>query len=48
MCIKNAIIDGKTDTFEFLGPIALKAVALLAVLAVFAPLVAAFAAPFVG
>ena len=48
MCTKNAIIDGKSDTFECLGPIALKAVALVAVLAIFAPLVAAFAAPFIG
>ncbi|HEY7610984.1 MAG TPA: hypothetical protein VIF14_17285 [Alphaproteobacteria bacterium] len=44
----NAIVDGKTDTFECLGPVALKLVALLAVLAVFAPLVAAFAALFIG
>ena len=48
MCIR-AIIDSKSEAFfERLGPIALKAIALLACLAVFAPLVAAFAAPFVG
>lgn len=48
MCSKQATIDGKTETFELLGPLAVKAVALLACIAVFVPLVAAFAAPFVG
>jgi hypothetical protein len=40
--------DCKHDTFECLGPLALKAVAFLAGVAVFAPLLVAFAAPFVG
>jgi len=48
MCIKKALIDSKSEAFELVGPIALKAIALLACLAIFAPLVAAFAAPFVG
>ncbi len=48
MSIKKAIIDGKSDAIECLGPIALKIIAFAAVLAVFAPLVAAFAAPFIG
>jgi hypothetical protein len=38
----------KHETFERLGPLALKAVAFLAGVAVFAPLMAAFAAPFIG
>ena len=48
MCHIKAIVDGKTDHFEWLGPIALKAIALLAGIAVFVPLVAAYAAPFIG
>ena len=48
MCSNSAIADRKSETFECLGPIALKAVALVACLAVFAPLLAAFAAPFIG
>ena len=48
MCIKT-MIDTKSEAlFENVGPIALKAIALLACFAVFAPLLAAFAAPFVG
>jgi len=38
----------KHETFESLGPLALKAVAFLAGVAVFMPLMAAFAAPFLG
>ena len=38
----------KHDTLESLGPLALKAVAFLAGVAVFMPLMAAFAAPFIG
>lgn len=48
MCTRNANLDSKSETLECLGPIALKAVALMAGLAIFAPLVAAFAAPFIG
>ena len=48
MSTENTISDCKSDAFECLGPIALKAVALVAVLAVFVPLLAAFAAPFLG
>jgi hypothetical protein len=40
--------DCKRERLECLGPLAVKAVALLAGLAVFVPLVAAFAAPFIG
>lgn len=36
------------QTFEVLGPLAVKILALAAGLAVFAPLLAAFAAPFVA
>ena len=38
----------KQEKLECLGPLAVKAVALLAGIAVFVPLVAAFAAPFIG
>jgi hypothetical protein len=48
MCSKKALIDCKSETLECFGPLALKAIALVAGLAVFAPLLAAFAAPFVG
>jgi hypothetical protein len=48
MCCKQAPVDCKTEKFECLGPLALKAVAFLAGVAVFVPLVAAFAAPFIG
>ena len=48
MCIRKALIGRKFEAFEHVGPIALKAIALLACLAVFAPLLVAFAAPFVG
>lgn len=48
MCSKQATVDCKSEKFEFLGPLAVKAVAFLAGAAVFAPLVAAFAAPFIG
>lgn len=36
------------QAFEVFGPVALKALALAAGCAVFVPLLAAFAAPFVG
>lgn len=36
------------QTFEVLGPLAVKALAFAAGLAVFAPLLAAFVAPFVA
>jgi hypothetical protein len=48
MCSKQAIVNCKSEKFECLGPLALKAVAFLAGVAVFVPLVAAFAAPFIG
>ena len=48
MCIKKALVACKSEAFECLGPIALKAITLAACVAVFAPLLAAFAAPFVG
>lgn len=48
MSSKNAVADAKSEKFEALGPLALKAVAFLAGLAVFLPLLAAFAAPFIG
>lgn len=35
-------------TLEVFGPVAIKALAIAAACAVFAPLLAAFAAPFVG
>ena len=37
-----------TPSFEFLGPVAVKALAIVAGVAIFAPLLAAFAAPFIG
>lgn len=40
--------DCRREKLERLGPFAVKAIALLAGIAVFVPLVAAFAAPFVG
>jgi hypothetical protein len=40
--------DCKHERLECLGPLAIKAIALLAGAAVFVPLVAAFAAPFIG
>jgi hypothetical protein len=48
MCSKQATVDCKAEKFECLGPLALKAVALIAGAAVFVPLVTAFAAPFIG
>ena len=36
------------QTFEFLGPLTVKALAIAAGIVVFAPLLAAFAAPFIG
>ena len=36
------------QTFEFLGPLTIKLLAIVAGVIVFAPLVVAFAAPFVG
>lgn len=39
---------GNEEKLECLGPLALKAIAFLAGIAVFVPLVAAFAAPFIG
>lgn len=45
---KQATIDCRREKLECLGPLAVKAIALLAGTAVFVPLVAAFAAPFVG
>jgi hypothetical protein len=48
MCSKQELADCRHEALECLGPIALKAVALIACLAVFAPLLAAFALPFVG
>ena len=48
MCSKQATADCKSEKFESLGPLALKVVAFLAGVAVFVPLVAAFAAPFIG
>jgi hypothetical protein len=48
MCSKKVLVDCKAEAFECLGPLALKAIALVACVAVFAPLLAAFAAPFVG
>jgi len=36
------------QTFEFVGPLTVKVLAFAAGIAVFAPLVAAFAAPFIG
>ncbi len=36
------------QTSELLGPLAIKALAIVAAVAVFAPLLAAFAAPFIG
>lgn len=38
----------KHERIECLGPIALKAIAFLAGVTVFVPLMAAFAAPFIG
>ncbi len=38
----------KQESLECLGPLAVKAIAFLAGVAVFVPLLAAFAAPFVG
>ena len=35
-------------TFEFLGPLSVKVLAFAAGVVVFAPLLAAFAAPFIG
>jgi hypothetical protein len=37
-----------TQACEVLGPVAVKTLALIAGIAVFVPLLAAFAAPFVG
>ena len=48
MSRKHATVDCKREKLECLGPLAVKAVALLAGLAVFVPLVTAFAAPFIG
>ena len=48
MSRKHTTVDSKRETFECLGPLAVKAVALVAGLAVFVPLVTAFAAPFIG
>lgn len=48
MSCKSAVADCKHEKFECLGPLAVKAVALLAGIAVFVPLVTAFAAPFIG
>ncbi len=45
---KHAAADCKHERLECLGPLAVKAIAFLAGTAVFVPLVAAFAAPFVG
>jgi hypothetical protein len=36
------------QTFELFGPFAIKALAVVAAMVVFAPLLAAFAAPFIG
>ncbi len=48
MRIKQATTDCRREKLECLGPLAVKAIALLAGVAVFVPLVAAFAAPFFG
>ena len=52
MPTKQAKIDRRREALECLGPIAVKAIALIAGATVFVPLVAAFAAgfaaPFVG
>ena len=47
MCTKTANTDWPTEKLERIGPIALKLVALAACFAVFAPLLVAFALPFV-
>jgi hypothetical protein len=48
MRTKQATTDCRREKLERLGPLAVKAIALLAGTAVFVPLMAAFAAPFVG
>ena len=48
MRTKQTKTDCRREKLECLGPIAVKAIALLAGTTVFVPLVAAFAAPFVG
>jgi hypothetical protein len=48
MRIKQATTDCRREKLECLGPLAVKAIALLAGVTVFVPLVAAFAAPFFG
>ncbi len=48
MRTKQATTDCRREKLECLGPLAVKAIALLAGTAVFVPLVTAFAAPFVG
>jgi hypothetical protein len=47
MLAKFAIVERK-ENIERIGPFALKALAFAACLAVFAPLLAAFVAPFIG
>jgi hypothetical protein len=48
MRTKQAATDCRREKLECLGPLAVKALALLAGIAVFVPLVVAFAAPLVG
>lgn len=48
MRTKQTKTDCRREKLECLGPIAVKATALLAGTAVFVPLVTAFAAPFAG
>jgi hypothetical protein len=48
MRTQQATTDCRREKLECLGPLAVKALALLAGIAVFVPLVAAFAAPLVG
>lgn len=48
MFTTNPMMNPKSEKFECLGFIALKAAALVAGLAIFVPLLAGFAAPFIG
>ncbi len=48
MCSKHAVVDNKPEKLEAVGPFALKMIAFIAGAAVFLPLLAAFAAPFIG
>ena len=48
MRTRQPTIDCRREKLECLGPLAVKAIALLAGTAVFVPLLTAFAAPFLG